>query len=66
MCPSAPRVCSEPGGQKPVLSLSLDRIITDMSIDIWSLIVAAYLMYESMSIDRIAYVRFVEGINPGY
>ena len=27
MCPSAPRVCSEPGGQKPVLSLSLDRII---------------------------------------
>ena len=27
MCPSAPRVCSEPGGQKPILSLSLDRII---------------------------------------
>ena len=26
MCPSAPRVCNEPGGQKPVLSLSLDRI----------------------------------------
>ena len=26
MCPSAPRVCSEPGGQKPVLSLSLDLI----------------------------------------
>ena len=26
ICPSAPRVCSEPGGQKPVLSLSLDRI----------------------------------------
>ena len=26
MCPSAPRVCSEPGGQKPVLSLSLDSI----------------------------------------
>ena len=26
MCPSAPRVCSEPGGQKPVLSLSFDRI----------------------------------------
>ena len=26
MCPSAPRICSEPGGQKPVLSLSLDRI----------------------------------------
>ena len=24
MCPSAPRVCREPGGQKPVLSLSLD------------------------------------------
>ena len=23
MCPSAPRVCSEPGGQRPVLSLSL-------------------------------------------
>ena len=28
MCPSAPRVCSEPGGQKPVLSLSLDLIRT--------------------------------------
>ena len=26
MCPSAPRVYSEPGGQKSVLSLSLDRI----------------------------------------
>ena len=26
MCPSAPRVCSEPGGQKPVLALSLDLI----------------------------------------
>ena len=26
MCPSAPRVCSEPGGQKLVLSLSLDLI----------------------------------------
>ena len=26
MCPSAPRVCSEPGGQRPVLSLSLDLI----------------------------------------
>ena len=28
MCPSAPRVCSEPGGQRPVLSLSLDLIQT--------------------------------------
>ena len=27
MCPSAPRVCSEPGGQNPALSLSLDRIV---------------------------------------
>ena len=26
MCPSAPRVCSEPGGQKPALSLSLNLI----------------------------------------
>ena len=26
MCPSAPRVCSEPGGQKPVLSLLLDLV----------------------------------------
>ena len=26
MCPSAPRVCSETGGQKPVLSLLLDLI----------------------------------------
>ena len=37
MCPSAPRVCSEPGGQKPVLSLSLDRItyMTDIVIYPW-------------------------------
>ena len=28
MCPSAPRLCSEPGGQKLVLSLSLDLILT--------------------------------------
>ena len=28
MCPSAPRVCSEPGGQRQVLSLSLDLIDT--------------------------------------
>ena len=27
VCLSAPRVCSKPGGQKPVLSLSLDRIV---------------------------------------
>ena len=27
MCPSAPRVCSEPGGQRPVLSLSLNLIV---------------------------------------
>ena len=26
MCPSASRVCSEPGGQKPVIYLSLNRI----------------------------------------
>ena len=26
MCPSASRVCSEPGGQKPVPSLSLDHV----------------------------------------
>ena len=32
MCPSAPRVCSEPGGQKPVLSMSLDRIVDVISI----------------------------------
>ena len=29
MCSSAPRVCSKPGGQKPVLSLSLDLISED-------------------------------------
>ena len=31
MCPSAPRVCSEPGDQRPVLSLSLDRVMTASS-----------------------------------
>ena len=34
MCPSAPRVCSEPGGQKSVLSLSLDLIVTSQ----WSIV----------------------------
>ena len=29
MCQSAPRICSEPGDQKPVVSLPLDRIKTD-------------------------------------
>ena len=33
MCPSAPRVCSEPGDQKPVPSLSLDRIEGRWRID---------------------------------
>ena len=31
MCPSAPRVCSEPGDQKPELSLSLDLISIGLS-----------------------------------
>ena len=31
MCPSAPRVYSEPGGQKPELSLSLDLISIGLS-----------------------------------
>ena len=42
MCPSAPRVCSEAGGQKPVLSLSLDCIQTEVAIQkrsIWVKIV---------------------------
>ena len=33
MCPTAPRVCSEPGGQKPVLSLSLDLIVKQFKIE---------------------------------
>ena len=33
MCPSAPRVCNEPGGQKPVLSLSLDLITASDGAD---------------------------------
>ena len=38
MCPSAPRVCSEPGGQKPVLSLSLDRIpIPELELELLSI-----------------------------
>ena len=39
MCPSAPRVCSEPGGQKPVISSSLDRI------DIVSLLDAVHVVF---------------------
>ena len=51
MCPSAPRVCSEPGGQKPVLSLSLDRI--DQSIKsvksinhFWLFLLTVYGVHE--------------------
>ena len=39
MCPSAPRVCSEPGGQKPVLSLSLDRIRIKYAVFLWYIFV---------------------------
>ena len=38
MCPSAPRVCSKPGGQKPVLSLSLDLIgytMDNVVLQVW-------------------------------
>ena len=35
MCPSAPRVCSEPGGQKPELSLSLDLIWDICMLPVW-------------------------------
>ena len=42
MCPSAPRVCSEPGGQKPVLSLSLDRITKSLH-QMWNWRSSAYL-----------------------
>ena len=37
MCPSAPRVCSEPGVQKPLPSLSLDLIVTQLRFkDYWT------------------------------
>ena len=36
MCQSAPRVCSEPGGQKPELSLSLDLIDQIQTFIIWN------------------------------
>ena len=36
MWPSAPRVCSEPGGQKPVLSLSLDLIKSGRNMAKWN------------------------------
>ena len=42
MCPSAPRVCSEPGGQKPVPSLSLDRILTWCQMESDEQILAQY------------------------
>ena len=38
MCPSAPRVCSESGGKKPVLSLSLDLITPTGNNGMWSFI----------------------------
>ena len=48
MCPSAHKVCSEPGGQKPVLSLSLDRIrdcVTECAKGHWVFeLVDQYLM----------------------
>ena len=44
MCPSASRVCSEPGGQKPVLSLSLDLIVINPLSPKGTIIVAAFDM----------------------
>ena len=56
MCPSAPRVCSEPGGQKPVLSLSLDlirpslvQIITCHYLTQWCIIVNQTLINKLQS-----------------
>ena len=45
MCPSAPRVCSEPGGQEPALSLSLDRIyrLPTPTHPVWSCTSDVYL-----------------------
>ena len=47
MCPSAPRVCSEPGDQKPVLSLSLDRIISRVCSGVVDVSKVAYRPRES-------------------
>ena len=46
MCPSAPRVCSEPGGQRLVLSLSLDLIDP---VQWYNLILGLYSLSSKMS-----------------
>ena len=53
MCPSAPRVCSEPGGQKPVLSLSLDRIRFTPN--------QAYISCASLHLAKAVYLRTSHG-----
>ena len=46
MCPFAPRVCSEPDGQKPVLSLSLDLIRRIIQGHISALVVLNSYLYS--------------------
>ena len=46
MCPSAPRVCSEPGGQKPVLSLSLGLIDDCVYIQVHMLLPITAITHE--------------------
>ena len=46
MCPSAPRVCNELDGQKPVLSLSLDRIRRIIQGHISALVVLNSYLYS--------------------
>ena len=57
MCPSAPRVCSEPGGQKPVLSLSLDLIHTFVKFYPFS-----FIPNVSISINLLGVCFFMQNI----
>ena len=55
MCPSAPRVCSEPVGQKPVLSLSLDGIDNKSASNRWQAIIMIIMIMTIMSISVLTH-----------
>ena len=62
MCPSAPRVCSKPGGQKPVLSLSLDRIVGDDPPNIQEVTTGLALQTMDLDVHRRKWSLSIHGL----
>ena len=62
MCPSAPRVCSKPGGQKPGLSLSLDRIVGDDPPNIQEVTTGLALQTMDLDVHRRKWSLSIHGL----